>query len=161
MPSFDAVSEVDFAELQNAISTASKEILNRYDFKGTNTEIELVEAAVTITTASQQKLDAVYEVVRQKLMRRNVPVENLDYGKVEPASGGRVRQVITLKQGVEIDQAKKIVKALKEHDKKLQASIQGETVRVSGKKRDDLQNAIAFLKSSDFGVQLQFKNFRD
>lgn len=161
MPSFDVVSEVDLAELQNAVETASKEILNRYDFRGTNTEIDLKEDALTLTTASQQKLDASLEVIRQKMTRRGVPVGNLEYGKVEGASGGRVRQVITLKQGIEVDQAKKIVKALKEHDKKLQGSIQGPAVRVSHKTRDALQDAIAFLKSQDFGVTLQFKNFRD
>ena len=161
MPSFDAVSEVDLAELQNAINTASKEVLNRYDFRGTNTEIELNTAVLTVTTASQQKLDACMEVVRQKMTRRDVPVGNLEYGKVESASGNRVRQVITLREGIEKDEAKKIVKALKEHNKKLQASIQGPAVRVSSKKRDELQGAIAFLKQGDYGVALQYKNFRD
>lgn len=161
MPSFDAVSEVDLAELTNAVAQASKEILNRYDFRGTDTEIDHSGAAITITTASQQKLDACLEVLRQKMTRRGVPVGNLDYGKVDPASGNRVRQVIALREGIETAAAKRIVKALKEHNKKLQASIQGPTVRVSGKKRDELQAAIAFLKGDDYGVELQFKNFRD
>lgn len=161
MPTFDVVSEVDLAELSNAINTARKEIVNRYDFKGTNTEIDQSEAVITITTVSNQKLDACLEVIRQKMTRRGVPVESLDYGKVESASGNRVRQVARLKEGIDTLTAKKIVKALKEHDKKLQASIHGETVRVSSKNRDDLQAAIAFLKGNDYGVALQYKNFRD
>lgn len=161
MPSFDTVSEVDLAELRNAVNTASKELLNRYDFRGTDTEISLDGAAITITTASQQKLDACLEVIRQKMTRRGVAVSNLDYGKIESASGQRVRQIITLKEGIETDVAKRIVKDLKEHNKKLQAAIQGETVRVTGKKRDELQDAIAFLRGNDYGLSLQFKNFRD
>ena len=161
MPTFDVVSEVDLAELTNAINTARKELVNRYDFKGTNTEIELSEASLTITTASNQKLDACLEVIRQKMTRRGVPVESLDYGTVDSASGNRVRQAAQLKEGIDTTTAKKIVKALKEYNKKLQASIQGETVRVSGKKRDELQDAISFLKSNDYGVALQYKNFRD
>ena len=161
MPTFDVVSEVDLAELTNAINTARKEIVNRYDFKGTNTEIVLSDANLTITTASNQKLDACLEVIRQKMTRRGVPVESLEYGKVDSASGNRVRQSAVLKEGIDTPTAKKIVKALKENNKKLQASIQGDTVRVSGKKRDELQDAIAFLKSGDYGVALQYKNFRD
>lgn len=161
MPSFDVVSEVDLSELTNAFVQAEKEVLNRYDFRGTNTEIIQNGAVITITTQSQQKIDAFLEVLRQKMTRRNVPVGNLDYGKVETAGGNRVRQVITLKEGIETEVAKKIVKALKDNQKKLQASIQGPTVRVTGKKRDDLQEAIAFLRAQDFGLALQYKNFRD
>ncbi len=161
MPTFDVVSEVDLAELTNAVTTARKEVLNRYDFRGTNTKIEQSDAVLTITTASNQKLEACLEVIRQKMTRRGVPVESLDYGKVESASGNAVRQVVSLQEGIDTPTAKKIVKALKEENKKLQASIQGETVRVSGKKRDELQAAISFLKGNDYGVALQFKNFRD
>ncbi|MCB9506660.1 MAG: YajQ family cyclic di-GMP-binding protein [Myxococcales bacterium] len=161
MPSFDVVSEIDLAELTNAVVQAQKEIGTRYDFRGTDTAVEQDGATLRIVTASQQKLEAVHEVLRQKLTRREVPVENLDYGKVESASGNRVRQSITLKQGVDKEAGKEIVKALKEHNKKLQASIQGETVRVTGKSRDELQAAIAFLRGSSFGLTLQYKNFRD
>ena len=161
MPSFDVVSEIDLAEVTNAVTQADKEIGTRYDFRGTGTELTQDGAVLTVVTASQQKLEAVHEVLRQKLTRRSVPVENLDYGKVETASGNKVRQTITLKQGIDKDAAKEIVKALKEHSKKVQASIQGDTVRVVGKNRDDLQAAIAFLRAGNYGLTLQFKNFRD
>ncbi|MFT6397998.1 MAG: hypothetical protein ACJAYU_002753 [Bradymonadia bacterium] len=161
MPTFDVVSEVDLAELTNAVNTARKEIVNRYDFRGTNTTVEQSEASLTITTASNQKLEACLEVIRQKMTRRGVPVESLDYGTIESATGNAVRQVVQLQEGIDVATAKKIVKALKEDNKKLQAAIQGETVRVTAKKRDELQAAIAFLKENDYGVALQFKNFRD
>jgi uncharacterized protein YajQ (UPF0234 family) len=123
--------------------------------------LELVESALTVRTASDQKLEAVREVLRAKLMKRSVPVDNLDYGKVEAATGRSVRQVITIKQGIEVDKAKEIVKFIKDAKMKVQASIQGDVVRVSGKNRDDLQECIQQLKAKDFSLSLQFKNFRD
>jgi cyclic-di-GMP-binding protein len=161
MPSFDVVSEVNMQEVTNAVAQTQKEIDTRYDFKGIETLIELVESALTVRTASDQKLEAVREILRAKLMKRSVPVDNLDYGKVEAATGRSVRQVITIKQGIEVDKAKEIVKFIKDTKMKVQASIQGDVVRVTGKNRDDLQECIQQLKAKDFSLSLQFKNFRD
>lgn len=163
MPSFDVVSELNRPEVTNALDQARKELLNRYDFKDTDTTIEEGEDSLTICTASKNKLEAALEVIRAKMTKRGVAVENLEYGNIESASHNRVRQTIKLVQGIDIDRAKKIVKLLKEHQKKMQAAIQGDLVRVSAKQRDDLQEAIAFLrgKQVDIGLSLQFKNFRD
>ena len=161
MPSFDVVSEVELAELTNAVEQARKEIENRYDFKGTSTEVKLEGTTISAATSSIQKLDAVRQIRTGKMSKRGIPLANLSYGEVEGASGGRAKQTMSLAEGVDKDQARKIVKAIKDAKLKVQASIQGETVRVTGKKRDDLQDVIALLKEQRFGVELQYKNFRD
>jgi uncharacterized protein YajQ (UPF0234 family) len=160
MPSMDVVSEVDKAELTNAVDQAKREIDNRYDFKGTNTKIELEETAIKVATNSSAKLDAAFEVINLKLAKRGIPLANMEMGKVE-GSGTTVRQAATLLEGLDKDRAKKIVKAIKDAKIKVQAAIQGESVRVTGKKRDDLQAVKALLKEGDFGVAIQFNNFRD
>ena len=161
MPSFDIVSEVDQHELSNAVDQAKREVDNRYDFKGTATEIKLDGTAVQVSTASSAKLEAVFSVLNNKMAKRGLPLANVQMGKIEGASGTRVRQTATLVEGVDKDRAKKIVKAIKDMKLKVQASIQGESVRVTGKKRDDLQDVMAVLKEARFGVELQFTNFRD
>jgi uncharacterized protein YajQ (UPF0234 family) len=157
----DVVSEVDAAELSNAVDQAKREVDNRYDFKGTATEIKLDGTAVQVSTASSAKLEAVFSVLNNKMAKRGLPLANVQMGKIEGASGTRVRQTATLVEGVDKDRAKKIVKAIKDMKLKVQASIQGESVRVTGKKRDDLQDVMAVLKEARFGVELQFTNFRD
>jgi len=161
MPTFDVVSEVDAAELTNAVDQARREIDNRYDFKGTSTEITLEETAIKVVTQSSQKLEAVFEVLSTKLAKRGIPLANLEFGKEESAGGMRARQTATLLEGLDKERAKKITKAIKDSKLKVQASIQGESVRVTGKKRDDLQEVMSLLKEGDYGVALQFKNFRD
>lgn len=161
--SFDIVSEIDLAEVKNAVNQANKELVQRYDLKGTDSEVTLDEKAnqLTISTASEFTLEAVVGVLQQKLVRREVPLQALDYGEVQPASGGRVRQVVSLQQGIPIDKAREIVKALKEAKlKKVQAAIQGDTVRVTGPDRDELQKAIAVIRGRDFGIHVSFDNYR-
>ena len=161
MPSFDVVSEVDLAEFTNAVNQARKEITNRYDFRGTGTTVEQNGALLTVTTESKNKLEACHEIIRAKATRRGVPVANMSYGKPESASGNQVRQAITLLEGIDRDQARRVVKTIKDGGfKKVQASIQGETVRVTAPKRDTLQQVITLLKCEDFGIALQYKNFR-
>ena len=163
MPSFDAVSELDFQEVSNAIDQARREIETRYDFKDTNTVIDYNEKEKTlvVNTSTAEKVEAAIDILQSKLIKRGVPLRNLDYGKVEPAGGQRVRQSIKLLEGIDQEKAKAIVKKIKDSGSKLQVSIQGDCVRISGKKRDDLQEMMAFLKANDFGVSLQYKNFRD
>jgi uncharacterized protein YajQ (UPF0234 family) len=163
MPSFDAVSELDFQEVSNALDQARREIETRYDFRDTNTVIEYKEKEKTLilNTSTAEKVEAAVDILQSKLIKRGVPLRNLDYGKIEPAGGQRVRQTIKLLEGIDQDKAKAIVKKIKDSGSKVQASIQGDCVRVTGKKRDDLQEIIALLKANDFGVSLQYKNFRD
>lgn len=161
MPSLDVVSEVDKAELANAVDQARREIDNRYDFKKTATELKLDGTAIQVTTSSAAKLEAVFSVLNNKMAKRGIPLANLDMGKVDGASGTRVRQTATLVEGLDKDRAKKIVKIIKEAKLKVQAAIQGESVRVTGKKRDDLQEVMSLLKEERLGVELQFSNFRD
>lgn len=161
MPSFDIVSETDLQEVANAMHQSIKEIGTRYDFKNSKCKIEHEGPAITITADDNYKLDQVLEVIRAKLVRRQVDVRSLDYGKIEGASGGLVRQVVTVKQGVAIELARTLVKQIKESRIKVQAAIAGEQVRVTGKHRDDLQQVIALLKAEDFGQPLQFNNFRE
>ena len=159
--SFDVVSKVEVQEVKNAIDQASKEVNARFDLKNSKSTIAL-EGDETIQLASQDEytLKAVIEILQQKLVKRNVSLKNLEYEKIEPASGSSVRQKIKVKQGIESDVAKKIVAAIKDSKKKAQASIQGDTVRVSAKDRDTLQEIIALLRGKDLGVDLQFTNYR-
>jgi len=160
-PSFDVVSEVDLAEVGNALAQAQKEIQQRFDLKGTAAGIEHKEKELTFTADNEFGLKAVNDILQGKLVKRGIPLKNLDYGKIEPAAKGTVRQVVTIVQGIPIEKAKEIVKTIKDAKLKVQASIQADQVRVSGKKRDDLQSAIALLKAQDFGLALQFTNYRN
>jgi len=159
-PSFDVVSKVDMQEVTNAINQAQKEIEQRFDLKGTGCEITLEKETIAIKASDEMKLKNVLEIVENKLVKRNVPIKNLEHGKIESALGGAVKQVVTLKQGIDKDQAKKIINAIKETKLKVQPQIQEDQVRVTGKNRDDLQAVIQKLKTSDFDLDLQFLNFR-
>jgi cyclic-di-GMP-binding protein len=158
---FDIVSKVDLAEVANAIQQALKEIHQRYDLKDSHSNIEMEgKDAIILTSADDYKLKAVNDVFQGKLVKRGVPLKGLAYGKIEPAASSTVRQKITLQQGVPIEKAKEIVKFIKDSKKKVQASIQGDFVRVSGKDRDSLQDIIAALRNQDFGIDMQFTNYR-
>jgi uncharacterized protein YajQ (UPF0234 family) len=157
---FDVVSKIDMAEVTNAITQAMKEIGQRFDFKGSKSNITQEKDALVVVSDDEYKLKSVIDILQNKLIKRGVPVRNLTYGKVEAALSGTVRQRITLQQGIPTDKAKEIVKAIKEAKIKVQASIQADQVRVSGKSRDDLQTTIALLKGKDFGIELQFDNYR-
>jgi uncharacterized protein YajQ (UPF0234 family) len=162
MPSFDVVSKVNLQELDNAINTAGKELGQRYDFRGTNTTLERTPEGILLRTADEPHANAALQVLRERMAKRNVSQRCLDAGAVEPAAGRTVRMLIKIKEGIETEMAKKMVKLLKENKQlKVQGSIQGDEVRVTGKNRDDLQAAIAVLRREDFGVDLQFLNFRD
>ena len=161
--SFDITSEIDMQEVDNAINQARKELAQRYDFKGSPATIELDQKNKTMTLTAEDnfKIGAVWDIVQTRLVRRNVPVKNVQPGEVQPASAGTVRQVFTLQVGIPTDTAKDIVKFLKDAKlKKVQASIQADQVRVQAPSRDDLQQAIALLRSHDFGISLQFGNYR-
>ena len=160
---FDITSTVDLQEVDNAINQARKEIAQRYDFKGSPAAIEFVKAdsSLVLTAEDKFKVGAVWEILQTRLIRRNVPVKNMELGEVEAAAGSTVRQAVKLKQGIDTEAGKAIVKYLKDQGlKKVQASIQGDQVRVSSPSKDDLQAAIRALKAHDFGVELQFGNFR-
>lgn len=161
MPSFDVVSQVDAQEIDNALNQTRKEVAQRYDFKGSKTDITEDTNVITITSDDDYKVTAVVDILQSKLVRRGVSLKSLVYGKIEPAAGGASRQTITVQQGIDTDKAKQIVKAIKDSKMKVQAQIQADQVRVSGKKRDDLQTAIQFLKQQDFELPLQYINFRD
>lgn len=158
--SFDVVSEVDMQEVDNAVNQAKKEIGTRYDFRGSKAEINLEGDTIKIIGDDEYKLNAIIDVLKGKMVKRNVAIKNLDYGKVEPAAGATVRQVITIKKGITKENAKEVVKAIKNMKLKVQASIQEDQVRVSGKDKDDLQAVIQMLKQLDVPVELQFVNFR-
>jgi cyclic-di-GMP-binding protein len=158
--SFDIVSTVDLQEVRNAVSQAEKEIANRYDLKKAGSELALEGEEIVFGAADEFSLGQALEVLKTKLVRRNVNLKSLRYGKVEPASGGRVRQKITLQQGIPQETAKKLVAEIKTRKLKVQAAIQGDTVRVSGKNRDDLQTVIAALKALDLDIPLTFTNYR-
>ncbi len=160
MPSFDIVSKVDMQEIDNAVNQVRKEIEQRYDFKGTVNEITLEKDAILILAADDYKLDAVVDVLKGKLVRRNVSPKCLDFGKKETASAGAMRQRITIVQGVSTEKGKAIVKFIKDTKLKVQAQIMEDQVRVSGKKIDDLQEVIQAVKGKDFDVELQFINMR-
>ncbi len=159
---FDVASKIDLTEVLNAVQQASKEIQTRYDLKDSKSSIELKEKENKILLASSDefKLKAVIEILSQKLVKRNVPLKGLQYGDIIPGSGGSVRQEIILQQGITTDKAKEIIKVLKDSKLKVQTTIQADVVRVSGKDRDVLQEAIALLRGKDFGIDMQFTNFR-
>jgi uncharacterized protein YajQ (UPF0234 family) len=162
MPSFDIVSEVDQQEVRNAVDQASRELTTRFDFKGTGSSIELDELAITLRAGTEDRLKAARLVLEEKLVKRKVSLKALDYGNVEDAAGATYRQVATLNAGISSDKAREVNKAIKALGLKgIQSQTQGDQVRVTGKKRDDLQAVIAALKEVDLGVPLQFENFRD
>jgi uncharacterized protein YajQ (UPF0234 family) len=162
MPTFDVVSEVDMQEVRNAVDQAQREISTRFDFKGTDSSVELSGQEFQLHSATEDRLRALVQVLEEKLVRRSVSLKALDPGKVEEAAKGTVRQTIKLQAGVSSEKAKEINKFLKELGLKgVSSQTQGDQIRVSGKKRDDLQNAIAALREHDFGIPLQFENFRD
>jgi len=159
--SFDVVSKIDIQEVKNAIDQASKEVNARFDLKSSKSTIVLEkEEAIQLASQDEYTLKAVIEILGQKLVKRGVSLKNLEYEKIEPASNSSVRQKIKLKQGISSEPAKKIVALIKESKKKAQASIQGDTVRVTSKDRDTLQDIMGMLRGGDFGVELQFTNFR-
>ena len=159
---FDIVSKIDLAEVSNAVQQALKEIHQRFDLKDSKSEIQLNEKDNKLVLASldEYKLKAVTEVLEQKLVKRKVPLKGLVFGPIASAAGSTVRQEITLQQGISTEKAREIVKAVKDSKKKVQVSIQGDVVRVSGKDRDSLQEIIAFLRGKDFGIDMQFTNYR-
>ncbi|HVP64761.1 MAG TPA: YajQ family cyclic di-GMP-binding protein [candidate division Zixibacteria bacterium] len=159
--SFDIVSKVDVQEVSNAIQQALKEITQRFDLKDSHSSINLEgKDAILLASADEYKLKAVTDVLQTKLVKRNVPLKALSYGTIEPAAGATVRQKITMQQGIPTEKAREIVKVIKDSKKKVQASIQGDLVRVSGKDRDTLQEIIALLRNRDFGIDMQFVNYR-
>lgn len=162
MPSFDAVSELNLQEVENAFNQARKEIAQRFDFKGTGTDLERdKEENLLVKANSEGRAQAALQVLMEKLAKRGVPLEGLDPQKLEPAAGGTVRQLVKLRRGLKSEDAKKIVALLKASGLKIQAGIQGEAVRVSGKKRDDLQDAMARIRAAALGIPIQFQNFRE
>jgi cyclic-di-GMP-binding protein len=162
MPTFDVVSELDMQEVRNAVDQAAREVSTRFDFKGTDSTIELKEKTIELATESESRLTALTQVLEEKLVKRQVSLKALSYGKVEEASKGTVRQTVTLNSGISTEKGKEIGKFLKELGLKgVSHQIQGEQLRITGKKRDDLQTAIQAMKEHDFNVPLQFTNFRD
>ena len=162
MPSFDVVSEVDRQEVRNAVDQAQREIGTRFDFKNTDSSIEQSDLVLTLRTVSEDRLKALRLVLEERLVKRGVSLKGLDYGKVEEATQNTVRQVVTIKVGISSDKAREINKMIKEKAPKgVSSQTQGDTVRVQGKKRDDLQAVISLLKGADLGIPLQFENFRD
>ena len=159
---FDVVSKVDMAEVKNAVNQALKEVHQRYDFKDTNSDIQLDEKqhSITMATASEFTLRSLNDVLQQKLVRRGVSLKALSYGKIEPAARDSVRQTVTLQQGIPIEKAREIVKFIKDSKLKVQPSINGDFVRVAGKDRDTLQQIIGLLKQKDFGIDMQYTNYR-
>lgn len=159
--SFDIVSEVDRAEIMNALNQTMKEVRQRFDFKDSKAAVVLEEKDLVLTAEDETKLRNMNDILQQKLVRRGVPLKALSYGSAEPAAGGTVRQRATIQQGIPQEKAKEVVKFIKDSKAKVQASIQGEMVRVSGKDRDTLQQVIASLKAKDFGINMQFTNYRN
>ena len=160
--SFDIVSKVDLQEVSNAIQNALKEVHTRFDLKDSKSDIQLEgKEAMILSSVDEYKLKAVTDILQGKLVKRGVPIKALTYGAVEPAAGSTVRQKVTMQQGIPIEKAREIVKAIKDSKKRVQASIQGDTVRVSGKDRDALQEVIALLRGQDFGIDMQFTNYRN
>lgn len=158
--SFDIVSKTDYAEVTNAINQTTKEISQRFDFKGSKATVELEQKDLMMSAEDETKLRNMNDILQGKLVKRGISLKALDYQKVEPAAGGTVRQLVKIQQGIPTDKAKEVVKFIKDGKYKVQASIQGETVRVSGKDRDTLQEVIAALKAKDFGIDMQFDNYR-
>jgi len=162
MPSFDVVSEVDDQEIRNAVDQASREVVNRFDFKNTNSSLELGDNLITLRSSTEDRLTALRQVLEEKLVKRQVSLKAVDYGTVEEAAGGTVRQEVTLVAGINSDKSRELNKFIKALGVKgVQSQTQGEQLRVTSKKRDDLQSVMASLKAEDFGIPLQFNNFRD
>jgi cyclic-di-GMP-binding protein len=162
MPSFDVVSELNMMEVENGFNQAKKELAQRFDFKGTSTDLERQQdGAILVKANTEGRAEAAYSVLMEKLSKRGVPLEGLDPQKVEPAAGGHVRQLVKLKKGLKSEDAKKIVALVKEKGLKVQASIQGESVRITGKKKDDLQAAMQAIRAAALGIPLMFQNFRE
>ena len=161
MPSFDIVSDVDIAEAENAVQNVMREISTRYDFKGSKSTVEMKDGVITIFADDDLKLRQLHEILQGNMQKRGIEPGSLDYQKQEPAAGQSVRQQVLLKQGIDKELSKKIVKAIKGEKFKVQAAIQGEELRVTGKKRDDLQSVISFVKAMKIEQPLQYKNFRD
>jgi len=163
MPSFDVVSRVDMQEMDNAVNQVKKEISTRFDFRGSKTALEFnrKEGKITILTEDDMKLRAVKDMLIAKVVRRDIEAQALDFGPHEKAGGDMVRQVVTIKNGIDIETARKVVKLIKETKLKVQVAIQGDEVRVTGKQRDDLQEAIRAVKEADLGIPLQFVNYRE
>jgi cyclic-di-GMP-binding protein len=162
MPTFDVVSQIDRQEVRNAVDQAGREVANRYDFKGTDSEIELTDKTIELHTESEARLTALTQVLEEKLVKRKVSLKALSYGKVEEAAKGRVRQTVTLNVGISADKGREIGRFLKDLNLKgVSHQVQGDQLRVNGKKKDDLQAAIQAMREHDFGIPLQFENFRD
>lgn len=161
MPSFDVVSKIDMQEIDNAVNTARREMENRYDFKGSNCTIERKEDEITINADDEYKIKAIQDIIKTHMTRRKIDVKALEFKEAEKASGNSLRQIVKVKQGIDQEIAKKIVKAIKDSKMKVQASIQGDQLRVSGPKRDTLQEAIQLVRGIDVELPLQFDNFRD
>jgi hypothetical protein len=161
MPSFDTVSEANMVEVKNAIEQANKEITNRFDFKGTDARIEQKERELTAFADAEFQLEQLREIMLNKLSKRGVDVRFLDNGKIEKIGGDKIKQGIKIKNGIETEDAKKIVRVIKDSKLKVQATIQGDAVRITGAKRDDLQSAMAMLKKEIQDLPLEFNNFRD
>jgi|SRR5690349_14854155 uncharacterized protein YajQ (UPF0234 family) len=162
MPSFDVVSEIDMQEVRNAVDQAQREVSTRFDFKGTDSTIELGDDAITLHSATEDRLRAVYQVLEEKMVKRSISLKALDPGKIEEAAKGTARQVIKLVAGISSEKAKQVNSTIKNLGLKgIQSQTQGDQVRVTGKKRDDLQGVISALKEADLGIPLQFNNFRD
>jgi uncharacterized protein YajQ (UPF0234 family) len=158
--SFDIVSKTDYAEVTNALNQTSKEISQRFDFKGSKAAVELSDKDLILTAEDETKLRNMNDILQSKLLKRGVSIKALDYQKIEPAAGGTVRQSVKIQQGIPTDKAKEVVKFIKDNKYKVQASIQGESVRVTSKDRDTLQEVIAALKGKDFGIDMTFDNYR-
>jgi uncharacterized protein YajQ (UPF0234 family) len=161
MPSFDVVSQVDAQEVRNAVDQSMREIVNRYDFKGTDTKIAITEEGISVESASDQRVDAAVDVLKTKMVRRNVSLKSLGGGEVRPAAGGRSRAEFTLNEGISQDAARELSKHIRDMGIKVQIQVQGDQLRVQGKKRDDLQAVIAELKGLDYRLPLQYVNLRD
>ncbi len=157
---FDIVSKTDYAEIDNALNQTVKEVSQRFDFKGSKATVELVAKDLLMSAEDDTRLRNMNDILQSKLLKRGISLKALDYQKIESAAGGTVRQTVKIQQGIPIEKAKEVVKFIKDHKFKVQASIQGETVRVSGKDRDTLQEVITKLKATDFGIDMQFDNFR-
>ena len=158
--SFDIASKVDRSEIVNAIDQTMKEVRQRFDFKGSHAEVQLEEKDILLSAEDETKLRNMNDILQQKLVRRKVPLKALSYGRVEPAAGGTVRQRAAIQQGIPTEKAKEVVKFIKDTKAKVQASIQGDVVRVTGRDRDTLQDVIANLKGKDFGIHMEFTNYR-
>ncbi len=161
MPSFDIVSQVDIQEVRNAVDQSMREVVNRYDFKGTDTKISLTDDGIVIESATDQRVEAAIDVLKTKLVKRKVSLKSISGGEIKPVGGGRSRAEFDLNQGINQDDARELAKMIRDMKLKVQAQIQGDQLRVQGKKRDDLQEVIVEVKALDFRVPLQFVNYRD